>query len=114
MLSGVPPEGLKGRQARIFSPARNAMQSGSFATRKWRIMFDNQERWENPNMGWTSSADPLSGLHIEFTTPEDAVAYCQKMGYQYTVEKKRNVSTIKPKSYAANFAWNKNTRVPNK
>ena len=55
VLSGVPEEQLKNRLVRIFSPAKNAMQSGTFRTHKWRIEFDQQEHWENPLMGWTST-----------------------------------------------------------
>ena len=52
-FSGVPEEQLK-RVARIFVPARNAMQSGTHNTHEWKLEFDNQERWENPLMGWAS------------------------------------------------------------
>ena len=52
-FSGVPEEQLK-RVARIFVPARNAMQSGTNNTHEWKLEFDNQERWENPLMGWAS------------------------------------------------------------
>ena len=54
MLSGVPEEQLKSRRIRIYTPAKNAMQSGTHRTHKWRIEFDTRERWENPLMGWTS------------------------------------------------------------
>ena len=52
-LSGVPSEQLK-RVARIFMPARNAMQSGTNATHQWNLEFETEERWENPLMGWAS------------------------------------------------------------
>lgn len=52
-LSGVPSEQLK-RVARIYMPARNAMQSGTNATHTWNLEFETQERWENPLMGWVS------------------------------------------------------------
>ena len=52
-LSGLPEEQMK-RVARIFVPARNAMQSGTHNTLEWKLEFENQERWENPLMGWAS------------------------------------------------------------
>ena len=52
-LSGIPEEQMK-RVARIFVPARNAMQSGTHKTLEWKLEFENQERWENPLMGWAS------------------------------------------------------------
>ena len=55
LLSGIPEEELDSRLVRIFSPARNAMQSGSYGTRKWKLEFNTLERWENPLMGWGST-----------------------------------------------------------
>merc|ERR1711935_1000534 len=55
-LNAVPSELLKTRSVRIFCPAPNAMQSGTFNTRRWRMEFDEKERWENPLMGWCSTA----------------------------------------------------------
>jgi NADH dehydrogenase (ubiquinone) Fe-S protein 4 len=55
ILSGVPEEQLKTRKVQIFSPTQNAMQSGTFNTRLWRLEFDTQDRWENPLMGWAST-----------------------------------------------------------
>lgn len=54
-LSGVPEEHIKTRTVRIFVPARNAMQSGTYGLRRWKIEFDVRERWENPLMGWIST-----------------------------------------------------------
>ncbi|CAI9733601.1 dehydrogenase [ubiquinone] iron-sulfur 4, mitochondrial [Octopus vulgaris] len=108
-LNGVPEEEVKTRMARIYVPARNAMQSGSFGTRRWMIEFDTQGRWENPLMGWCSTADPLSNMKLDFASQEDAVEYCEKNGWNFFVEPKQ-VRTHKKKSYAANFSWDKRTR----
>jgi len=64
-------------------------------------------------MGWTSSADPLGMIDIQFTDKEDAITYCEKQGWAYEVDERRE-SQIKPKSYGANFSWNKKTRVSTK
>lgn len=53
-LGGVPEEHRAQRKARIFCPARNVLQSGWGKTDGWKIELDNQERWENPNIGWCS------------------------------------------------------------
>uniref|UniRef100_A0A8D1D6G3 NADH dehydrogenase [ubiquinone] iron-sulfur protein 4, mitochondrial n=1 Tax=Sus scrofa TaxID=9823 RepID=A0A8D1D6G3_PIG len=55
-LTGVPEEHIKTRKVRIFVPARNNMQSGVNNTKKWKMEFDTRERWENPLMGWSSTA----------------------------------------------------------
>ena len=79
-LSGHPIEHVEGRTAKIYIQAKNSMQSGTYSLRKWKIEFDNRERWENPTMGWGSTGDPLSNLQPEFGTKEDAIIYCQRMG----------------------------------
>ncbi|KAJ8380457.1 hypothetical protein SKAU_G00012350 [Synaphobranchus kaupii] len=108
-LTGVPEEHIKTRKVRIFVPARTAMQSGVNNTRKWKIDFDTRERWENPLMGWASTADPLSNMVLTFSSKEDAIAFAQKNGWSYDIQEKR---TSKPrvKSYGANFSWDKRTR----
>ncbi|XP_030367636.1 NADH dehydrogenase [ubiquinone] iron-sulfur protein 4, mitochondrial isoform X2 [Strigops habroptila] len=77
-LTGVPDEHIKTRKVHIFVPARNAMQSGVNNTKKWKMEFDNRERWENPLMGWASTADPLSNMVLTFSTKEDAIAFAEK------------------------------------
>ncbi|XP_041083956.1 NADH dehydrogenase [ubiquinone] iron-sulfur protein 4, mitochondrial-like isoform X1 [Polyodon spathula] len=112
-LTGVPEEHIKTRKVRIFVPARNAMQSGANNVRKWRMDFDTRERWENNLMGWASTADPLSNMVLTFTTKEDAVAFAQKNGWSYDLQEKK-APKPNPKSYGANFSWNKRTRVSTK
>uniref|UniRef100_W5MJ76 NADH dehydrogenase [ubiquinone] iron-sulfur protein 4, mitochondrial n=1 Tax=Lepisosteus oculatus TaxID=7918 RepID=W5MJ76_LEPOC len=79
-LTGVPEEHIKTRKVRICVPARNAMQSGANNTWKWRLEFDTRERWENPLMGWASTADPLSNMVLSFSSKEDAIAFAEKNG----------------------------------
>ncbi|XP_077318878.1 NADH dehydrogenase [ubiquinone] iron-sulfur protein 4, mitochondrial isoform X1 [Lithobates pipiens] len=112
-LTGVPEEQIKTRKVRIFVPARNTMQSGVQNTKKWKIDFDTRERWENPLMGWASTADPLSNMVLSFTSKEDAIAFVEKNGWSYEVDERR-IPKPKSKSYGANFSWNKRTRVSTK
>ncbi|CAF0712776.1 unnamed protein product [Brachionus calyciflorus] len=112
-VSGHPEVHLTGRLAKIYVPPKNSMQSGTFGTRRWRIDFDNRDRWENPLMGWGSSGDPLSSLQPEFGSKEDAIVYCQRMGFRYVVEEEREIKR-RIKSYGANYSWNKRTRVSTK
>ncbi|XP_028928347.1 NADH dehydrogenase [ubiquinone] iron-sulfur protein 4, mitochondrial isoform X3 [Ornithorhynchus anatinus] len=79
-LTGVPEEHIKTRKVQIFVPARNNMQSGVNNTKKWKMEFDTRERWENPLMGWASTADPLSNMTLFFKTKEEAVAFAEKNG----------------------------------
>jgi len=112
-VTGVPEEHVKSRRVRIFKPAKNAMQSGTNNTHKWKMEFETRERWENPLMGWTSSGDPLSNMNLDFTDKDDAIAFCEKNGWPWFVEEPVEK---KPKArvYGDNFSWNKNTRVSTK
>uniref|UniRef100_A0A8C6P482 NADH dehydrogenase [ubiquinone] iron-sulfur protein 4, mitochondrial n=1 Tax=Nothobranchius furzeri TaxID=105023 RepID=A0A8C6P482_NOTFU len=89
-LTGVPEEHIKTRKVHIFVPAKTAMQSGINNTKKWKMDFDTRERWENPLMGWASSADPLSNMVLSFSSKEDAIAFAEKNGWSYEVTEKRS------------------------
>ncbi|KAK1792405.1 hypothetical protein P4O66_012355 [Electrophorus voltai] len=108
-LTGVPEEHIKTRRVHIFVPTRTAMQSGIQNTKKWKMEFDTRERWENPLMGWVSTADPLSNLTLTFSTKEDAIAFAEKNGWSYDITEKR-MPKPRVKSYGANFSWDKRTR----
>ncbi|KAI6190537.1 NADH dehydrogenase [ubiquinone] iron-sulfur protein 4, mitochondrial [Aphelenchoides bicaudatus] len=94
------------RRARIFKPARNVGQAGWGTTNRWKIELDQQERWENPLIGYSSSGDPLSNISMQlnFPTEQDAIAFCEKNSWSYTVEKPQE-RQIKPKNYNSNFVW---------
>ncbi|KXJ25972.1 NADH dehydrogenase [ubiquinone] iron-sulfur protein 4, mitochondrial [Exaiptasia diaphana] len=113
ILNGIPEWHLKNRTARIFFPSKNAMQSGTQSFQNWRLEFENMERWENPLMGWASTGDPLSNMTLDFTSKEEAIAFAESHGFKYELEEKQEKKII-PKSYGANFSWNKNTRVSTK
>ncbi|CAN9513000.1 unnamed protein product [Ophioblennius macclurei] len=108
-LTGVPEEHIKTRRVHIFVPAKTAMQSGANSTKKWKMDFDTRERWENPLMGWASTADPLSNMVLSFSSKEDAIAFAEKNGWSYDVTEKRSAKP-RVKSYGANFSWDKRTR----
>lgn len=113
LISGVPKEQLESRVVKIFSPAKNAMQSGSFKTKHWAMEFDTKERWENSLMGWTCSADPLGQMRLSFSSKEDAIAFCEKNGWKFYVEEKKSLKP-RPKTYGDNFSWNKKIRLTHK
>ena len=54
-FNGVPEEHIDERRVTIMRRTKNAMQSGGYGYKKWKIEFENRERWENPLMGWTST-----------------------------------------------------------
>jgi hypothetical protein len=72
--------------ARIYKPARTAMQSGTAKTKEWVLDYEpEQRRVIDPLMGWTSSGDMKQQVRLRFDTKEEAVAYCEKHGIAYEV-----------------------------
>lgn len=91
--------------ARIYKPARTAMQSGLARTHHWALDFEPQEaRTVEPLMGWTSSGDMRQQLRLRFPTREEAIAYCERHGIAYQVSEPTEPArrTI---SYSENFAF---------
>ncbi len=72
--------------ARIFKPAKNAMQSGKAVTREWQLEYEpEQPRAIEPLMGWTSSGDMKQQVTLRFDSKEEAIAYCEQKGIPYQV-----------------------------
>ena len=91
--------------ARIFKPAKNAMQSGTAKTKEWQLDYEpEQPRAIEPLMGWTSSADMKQQLTIRFHTKEEAVAYCERKGIAYQVSEPKEPAR-RQAAYADNFAF---------
>ncbi|CAI7739731.1 unnamed protein product [Closterium sp. NIES-53] len=105
-VSGIPKEQLQ-RKVVVYSPARAASQQGMGRHGQWKIRFDTTQKWENPLMGWTSTADPMSCVAdsaLSFHSKQDAVDFVERHGWQYQVlEPQKPIK--KPKSYADNFRW---------
>jgi NADH dehydrogenase (ubiquinone) Fe-S protein 4 len=59
-------------------------------------------RWENPLMGWQSTADQTQGERIAFKSKEDAIRFAEKQGYEYFVQEP-NERKLVPKAYATQF-----------
>ncbi len=97
--------------ARIYKPARTAMQSGTAKTKEWVLDYEpEQRRAVEPLMGWTSSGDMKQQLRLYFDTKEEAVAYCERNGIAYEV-----FESTPPKrqriSYSDNFAATRRGRL---
>jgi len=55
--------------ARIYKPARTAMQSGTAKTKDWVLDYEPEAPPEvEPLTGWTSSADMKPELRLRFHT----------------------------------------------
>jgi hypothetical protein len=90
--------------ARIYRPAKTAMQSGRAKTQDWLLDYEpDQPRAVEPLMGWTSSTDMKSQVRMRFASKEEAVAYCARHGIAYQVFEDKP-SVRRGLSYADNFA----------
>lgn len=97
-------------QARIFVTSRSPSQQGfaktlhdSAKAPQWRIAFDTTGKWENQLMGWTSSADPLENVaraSLFFYTKEEAVDFCVKHGWEYSVDLPNERSLTRTKRFS--------------
>ena len=67
------------KRAKIYKPAKTAMQSGEGNTKNWLLEFDTLNTDVNPLMGWQSSKDTMSEVKLEFSTKEQAINYAKKM-----------------------------------
>ena len=89
--------------AKIYRPARTAMQSGVAKTKDWLLEYElEQPRSIEPLMGWTSSGDMRQQLKLRFATREEAVAYAERNGIAYQVFEPKD-ATPKVLSYSDNF-----------
>ncbi len=91
--------------ARIFRPAKTAMQSGEARTKEWVLEFEPASADErDPLMGWTSSSDMLAQVRLEFASKDEAIAYATRNNLAYMVVEPKPRTPIQ-KSYAENFKF---------
>ncbi len=93
--------------ARIYKPAKTAMQSGLAKTERWRLDYEPEAaRTVEPLMGYTSSTDMRQQVRLEFDTKDEAIAYAERNGIAYQVseaeEPKRRLA-----AYSDNFKFNR-------
>lgn len=96
-------------RARIYRPARNAMQSGTARTKHWLLEFGADEaRRTDPLMGWTGSGDTQTQVKLRFDSKEEAETYAKTHGIAYVViEPKSRAANIRMGGYGENFATNR-------
>ena len=91
--------------AKIYRPAKNAMQSGKAGAKKWRLEFVLADA-PRPDalMGWISGADTNGQVRIDFDDKDAAIAFARTHGIPHQVidapEAARQI-----KSYSDNFAF---------
>ncbi len=95
--------------ARIYRPARNAMQSGKGKSKQWILVHEaTTPRGIDPLMGYTSSSDMNQQVRLSFETLEEAEAYAKRNGIPYSVQPAHE-PTPKRVSYPDNFRSDRKT-----
>ena len=91
--------------ARIYRPARNAMQSGHANAKDWVLEFEPEEaRRIDPLMGWTGSGDMKGQVRLSFDNREEAVAYAERHRIPFQVFEPQAVKRS-VRAYADNFKY---------
>ena len=95
--------------ARIYRPARNAMQSGKGKSKQWVLVHEaTTPRSIDPLMGYTASTDMQAQIRLSFDTLEEAERYARDNGIPYTVQPAHD-PTPKRVSYPDNFRSDRKT-----
>ncbi|NBB83029.1 MAG: oxidoreductase [Alphaproteobacteria bacterium] len=90
-------------KARIYRPSKTAMQSGRGKTHDWLLEYEQETpRRPEPLMGWVSSGDTLNQVRLRFPTKEEAIAFAERKGLEYSVQVD-HTRRIRPRNYADNF-----------
>ena len=91
--------------ARIFKPAKTAMQSGSARTKEWVLQPEpGAPTTIDPLTGWAGSGDTQAQVELSFDTKDEAVAYAERMGLAFTVVEPQSRKPVR-KAYADNFKF---------
>ena len=89
------------KKAKIYIPAKTAMQSGRGKLKSWVLEFVTKDPSINPLMGWESSTDTLEEVVLKFPSKEKAIEYAKKIIFLIML-----LNLIKKfviKSYSDNF-----------
>ena len=93
-------------RARIYQPAKTAMQSGTAKTTDWLLEFaPDSAREVDPLMGWTSSSDTQTQVKLRFDSRAAAEAYATANAIEFDViEPQKRKALIRQRGYGENFA----------
>ena len=82
-LTGMPK--AQNRTVLIAPRPLKTLQSGDAQSYQCQLTWKHTNRWNNPLMGWASSADPLAQVKLNFDSEEDAIAYAKRNGWKFEV-----------------------------
>ncbi|MES1198670.1 MAG: ETC complex I subunit [Pseudomonadota bacterium] len=91
--------------AKIYRPAKTAMQSGKGGSKRWVLEFEaNSAPTTEALMGWTSTTDPSGQVRLFFATKEHAIEFARTRGIPHQVTEPAETKRI-IKAYGDNFAF---------
>jgi hypothetical protein len=93
--------------AKIYKPARNAMQSGQAKTHEWILEFvPDTAKTLDPLMGWTGSGDTKHQVQLRFESRQSAEAYAESHGIPYRAfEPQPRRPILRTNGYGDNFSF---------
>lgn len=101
-------------RAKIYQPAKTAMQSGKGKTHAWLLEYEKPAAGTpDALMGWNSMPDTITQVKLSFASKDEAIAYATAKKLEYSVSEPKK-SVVPPKAYAENFstakrkAWDSN------
>lgn len=90
--------------ARIYRPAKTAMQSGRGKAQHWILEFERGLVAPETLMGWQSTADTASQVRLTFDTRDEAIAFARRNNIPHQVSEPREPRRI-VRAYSDNFAF---------
>ena len=101
--------------AKIYKPAKTAMQSGKGKTRQWILEYVKpQPGRPDALMGWNTMPDTIAEVKLWFASKDEAIAYATAKKIEFAVSEPHK-AIVPPKAYAENFsaykrkAWDGNS-----
>jgi len=92
-------------KVRIYRPSKNTMQSGLGKTKIWLLEYERESTiGPEPLMGWTASGDTNNQVRLKFPSAEQAVAYAQEKGWEYSLDPAHE-RIVRPRNYVDNFRY---------
>ncbi len=94
-------------KAIIYSPDKNAMQSGTAKMNAWLLKFKPEKPYfVDSLMGWVGMTDMPQEVHLHFPTKEAAIAYAQRQKIPYDVLDP-HARKQRKRAYADNFKFDR-------
>ncbi len=95
--------------AKIYRPARTAMQSGQGKTKFWLLEYEPASKRQIDRLTGTISSDDMAAqIRLKFPSKDEAVAYAQRKGLMYHVSEPAE-RVAKSLSYSDNFSFKRTT-----